>query len=182
VFSLPLVFPGKLIPLQLKCWFGRTTFCPATSISLTSPLKGQPVGSWSHFISSLPLGSVPEADCTAPWSRHSQGKFRSIQMGLVRDLNLELSVTALCNQEKATSKGLGKNICKVASYLQPRLRELPSDLQGGSGSFQGSAVTVADQPASGCAAGDPCFSPEQTAPRLRLRDSLGSPLSAMQPF
>ena len=132
--------------------------------------------------SSLPLGSVPEADCTVQWSRHGQGKFRSIQIELIRDLNLDLSMTAPCNQEKASSKGLGKNICKVASYLQPRLEELPSDLRRGSDSFQGTAVAVTDQPGSGCAVGDQCFSPEQTAPCLRLRYSLGSPLSAMQPF
>lgn len=91
-------------------------------------------------------------------------------------------MVAPCNQEKASSKGLRKNICKVALYLQPRLEELLSDLRRGSGSFQGTAVSVTDQPASGCAVGDQCFFPEQAAPCLRLQYSLGSPLSAMQPF
>lgn len=58
-------------------------------------------------------------------------------------------MTAPGNQEKASSKRLRKNICKVESYLQPRLEELPSDLRRGSDSFQGTAVTVmTSQPAA----------------------------------
>lgn len=80
-----------------------------------------------------------------------QGKFRSVQTGLIRDPNPDLSLPAPCNQETSSFKGLGgKNICEVASYLQPRLEELPSDIS------HGTAVAGTDQPA-----GDECFSPSK---------------------
>lgn len=51
-----------------------------------------------------------------------QGKFRSIQFGLIRDLNLDFSMPAPCNREKASS---GKTFAQVAWHQEPRLKELP---------------------------------------------------------
>lgn len=125
------------------------------------------------------MGAVPEADCTAQRPRHGQGKFTSVQTGLIRDLNLDLSMFAPCNQEKAKFQGFwGKNICEVASYLQPRLEELPSDFRRGSDISHGTAVAGTDQPASRRSV----LFPKQTAPSLQLQRSLGSPLSAAQPL